>query len=217
MTATRARLVLAVVGGVTLTVLFDSFAPQPSYAQPGDPCATASSLSPLKSVPSAAAQADGREPQRRPLDHDDRWRHLDGLYAHRATVARGRLTQSSLTSPSLNQQSSDVGDIAVLQDAGDLMIRPNPLDLRDAGVRLTPNNRGGYDTTPLVYAFRQPLGSPITLSDDDTREIALPFAFPYFGQPYTPAFVDSDGNLTFTEGDSSSVERSVSRLLSGPP
>lgn len=217
MTATRSRLLLVAVGGVTLMVVFGRSAPQTSYAQSSDPCAATTSLSQLKGGPAAAAQAEGREPKRRPLDHDDRWRHLDALYAHRAAVAHGRVAQASQVSPTVNQQSADVGDVAVLQDAGDLMIKPNPLDLRDVGVRLTPNNRGGYDTSPLAYAFRHPLGSSVILSDDDTREIMLPFAFPYFGQRYSQAFVNSDGNLTFTEGDSSSTERSVSRLLSGPP
>ena len=117
----------------------------------------------------------------------------------------------------MSSLAADVGDVAVLQDAGDLMIKPNPLDLRDAGLRLRPNDRGGYEVTPLAYGFRQPLGSSITLSDDDAHEVALPFAFPYFGHQYRRAFVNSDGNLTFTEGDSSSTERSISRLLSGPP
>jgi hypothetical protein len=90
------------------------------------------------------------------------------------------------------------------------MIRPNPLDLRDVGLRLMPNNRRGYDTSPLAFGFRRPLGSSITLSDDDTREIALPFAFPYFGQQYSQAFVNSDGNLTFTEGRH--LERGTIRL-----
>ena len=117
----------------------------------------------------------------------------------------------------MSSLAADVGDVAVLQDAGDLMITPNPLDLRDAGLQLRPNDRGGYEVTPLAYGFRQPLGSSITLSDDDAHEVALPFAFPYFGHQYRRAFVNSDGNLTFTEGDSSSSERSISRLLSGPP
>jgi hypothetical protein len=43
----------------------------------------------------------------------------------------------------VNSQSPDVGDIAVLQDAGDVMITPNPLDLRDVGLRLTPNKKRG--------------------------------------------------------------------------
>ena len=105
----------------------------------------------------------------------------------------------------MSSLSADVGDVAVLQDAGDPTIKPNPLDLRDAGLRLRPNDRRGYEVTPLAYGFRQPLGSSITLSDNYAREVALPFAFPYFGQQYRRAFVNSDGNLTFTEGDSSST------------
>src|SRR5262245_55637183 len=125
MTARSSRLLLAATGAVSLTVLLETLLQRPGYAQSNDPCAATASLSALNSGRSARAQADVPEPKSRPLDHDDRWRHLDGLYAHRAAVARARVAQSSLESPTVTGQSSDIGDIAVLQDAGDLMIRPN--------------------------------------------------------------------------------------------
>jgi hypothetical protein len=164
MTVTSSRLLLAAIAGVTLTVLFDTPLQKPGFAQSNDPCTATLSLVAATGGSAARAQTDGREPKRRPLDHDDRWRHLDGLYKHRAAIARGRVAQTALESPTVNSQSPDVGDIAVLQDAGDLMITPNPLDLRDAGLRLTPNNRRGYDAGPLPFAFRQPLGSAIDTS-----------------------------------------------------
>jgi hypothetical protein len=57
----------------------------------------------------------------------------------------------------------------------------------------------------------------LTLSDDDTREMTLPFGFTFFNQRYDRVFVNSDGNLTFTEADTASTARSVSRFLTGPP
>jgi hypothetical protein len=93
MTVTSVRLPLAAMAGVTLTVLFDTPLQQPGFAQSNDSCAATLSLSASTGGPAARAQADGRERKRRPLDHDDRWRHFDGLYKHRAAVARGRVAQ----------------------------------------------------------------------------------------------------------------------------
>ncbi|MBZ5586453.1 MAG: hypothetical protein LAQ30_30555, partial [Acidobacteriia bacterium] len=50
----------------------------------------------------------------------------------------------------------------------------------------------------------------------DTRLVALPFAFPFFGAAYNQIYVNSDGNLTFTVGDTA-TDRSVGRMAAGPP
>ncbi len=136
---------------------------------------------------------------------------LDDLYAHRAARLRGQ----ALVSPS--PAGADVGHIAVLQDQGDLVLRANRLDLSDVGLRFTQNGSGGYDVRRTEAPFRAPLGSRLTLSDDDSRAATVPFAFPFFGQSQTSAFVNSDGNVTFGEGDNASSERSVSRVLTGAP
>ncbi len=159
---------------------------------------------------SAGAQA-ARDAKRERLDHGDRWRHLDSLAADRANAARRRLAPRAVGA------AVDVGEIAVLQDAGDLMILANPLDLADVSLRLAPNAAGGYDIARDAYGFREPLGMPLVLADDDARSVVLPFAFPFYGQPYTEMFVNSDGNLTFRTRDVASTERSVSRLLTGAP
>src|SRR5262245_12852366 len=108
MTATSSRLLLATIGGVCVTVFIETVQQPPNYAQSNDPCAATASLSARTGASAPAALTDAREPKRRPLDHDDRWRHLDGVYAHRAAVARGRVAQTSLESPAVNRQSSDV-------------------------------------------------------------------------------------------------------------
>ena len=61
-------------------------------------------------------------------------------------------------------------------------------------------------------------GSPVVaLGDDDSRQITLPFAFPFFGVAYRQLFLNSDGNLTFTAGDTASSGRSVGRMTGGLP
>ena len=180
-------------------------------AQSVDPCAAMAS----GSTPTSRSSSEtGNRPRKRdPLDRDDRWSHLDSLWAHRAAVAQRRLVPLSTG----RQTASGAGEVAVLQDAGDLIARANPLDLGDVGLLLMPNTNGGYDVSKTAYGFRQSLGSRIPLGDDDMREVLLSFVFPFFGNGYDRVFVNSDGNLTFGEGDTASTERSVSRLLTGAP
>jgi hypothetical protein len=181
-------------------------------AQSPDPCATVASAAPPVTAASSTG-AQSADDKAGPLDHDDRWSHLDSLWAHRAGVVRGLVARQSVDVDA----SRDAGEIAVVEDQGDLIMRANPVDLSDVGLRFTPNAGGGYDVSRISYTFRQPPGSSITLKDDDSYEIALPFAFAFFGVSRDRVFVNSDGNLTFGEGDVASSDRSVSRLLTGPP
>jgi hypothetical protein len=177
------------------------------HAQSADPCASVSARG------TRAVRSTARPPKTGPLEHDDRGRQLDALWTHRAAIAQRRV--SAL--PARQTAAQAIGEIAVLQDSGDLITRANPMDLEDAGVRLMPNTAGGYDVSRTGFQFRSSLGSAITMADDDARDTALPFAFTYFGKSYDRVFVNSDGNLTFGQGDTATSERSVSRLLTGPP
>ena len=49
------------------------------------------------------------------------------------------------------------------------------------------------------------------------RRSNVPFGFTFYGRAQTAAFVNSDGNITFEEGDRASTDRNVARLLTGPP
>jgi len=104
------------------------------------------------------------------------------------------------------------GDVAMLVDQGDLIFLPNPLDLQGKGLEFRP----GY-TVSRVDRPLGPEGSALVLGDDDSKEVALPFAFPFFGKTYAKAFVNSDGNLTFEAADNASTARTLARLVSGPP
>jgi hypothetical protein len=147
------------------------------------------------------------------VDRDPRWRVFDALWTHRQR--EGRAEPLAATAPGPN--SIDIGEIAVLQDEGDLIAAPNQLDVRGAGLRFTRNAGGGYDVTRIDAAFRTALGNRLTLTDDDSSQVNVPFAFSFYGQNQTVAFVNSDGNVTFEEEDRASTERNVARLLTGPP
>jgi len=119
--------------------------------------------------------------------------------------------------------NSDIGNIAVIQDTGGVVERMNQFDLGNNTLTFTPAApnavqysysvaQNGYDSAAASQ------GTPLAaLDDDDTRLVSLPFAFPFFGATYNQVFVNSDGNLTFTVGDSASTDRSLGRTTAGPP
>ena len=115
--------------------------------------------------------------------------------------------------------SLDVGDIAVLDDDGTLLVLANAFDVANRSVRFTPFGAGyqvaAGDAAPDTAATAA--GTALTLADDDTREIPLGFSFNFYGNTYTSVFINSDGNLTFTGGDLSVTPRDLGRFLTGLP
>lgn len=130
--------------------------------------------------------------------------------------AREARERSGLAVRGSNVRASSVvsrsGDVAMIVDQGDLLFKANGLDLQGKGLEFRP----GY-TVSRVDRSLNPEGAPLALGDDDSREVPLPFAFPFFGKNYDKAFVNSDGNLTFEAADSASTARTLARLVSGPP
>jgi len=135
------------------------------------------------------------------------------LWTHRAARDLGL---SRTLDVSLPVDNEDIGEIAVLQDAGDLIVRANTFDLNDVGLRFTPSG-GGYNLTRADGGFRSALGTRLVLEDDDSEGFDVPFTFSFYGTTQSRGFVNSDGNITFGDADSASTDRSVSRFLAGAP
>jgi hypothetical protein len=187
--------------------------PGPSPTPGGtNPCAAAPVEGEAVSVPGQATATTLRQ-KTEVVDRDPRWRVLDALWTHRQRA--GRPQERAATASGRN--SIDIGEIAVLQDEGDLIAPPNALDIRSQGLRFTRNGAGGYDVARIDGTFRANLGTRLTLTDDDSVQVDVPFGFSFYGQTQTTAFVNSDGNVTFEEADHASTERNVARLLTGPP
>jgi hypothetical protein len=133
----------------------------------------------------------------------------------KANEAKSRRALAIRSLSASNTRAAEVtrnGDVAMLVDQGDLIFAANPLDLHGKGLEFQP----GY----TVSRVDRPVGVDgvfLNLGDDDTREVPLPFAFPFFDKSYDKVFVNSDGNLTFGAGDSASTSRTLARLISGPP
>ena len=174
-----------------------------------DPCAGLSSTA-LTAPVDAALRAQKREL----IDGDSRYNIFDALALHRARQLRGELARAPQSAGPTN--TADVGEIAVIQDEGDIVAPPNAFDLRNAGVRFTRSG-GGYAAARIDGGFRQTLGRQLQLGDDDSAAAASVFGIPFYGVSQTAAFVNSDGNVTFGEEDRASTERNIARLATGPP
>ena len=191
--------------------------PPPSGPGGQNPCAAADTSPDLSTAsPDSTSRAAVVDKNAGHIDGSTRWRVLEDLWIHRQAESRrsGPDRRFDATVPGSQQ---DVGEIAVLQDEGDLLTPPNSFDLRSSGLRFTPNGAGGYDVRQADGSFRGSLGRALELTDDDTERAEVPFAFQFFGQRQSSAFVNSDGNITFGEGDTATTERNVARLLTGPP
>ncbi len=218
--ADRARLLLA--AGVLAVALAacgggsGGGTPSPSPPSPPpstqNPCSTASLDADTAEFAAPADEALVRR-KRTMGDGNPRWRVLDDLWTHREAEIRGLRRDTFTPQPS----AVDVGNIAVVQDQGDILLPANTYDLVGLGLQFTRNGSGGYDVRRIDGTFRSTLGTRITLTDDDSHEAPIPFSLQFYGAPQTTGFVNSDGNITFGEEDKASTERNVSRLLTGPP
>lgn len=144
---------------------------------------------------------------------DAKWAHDEERARRERTAAPRTLAHTSSTRA--HTADADNGQIAVLEDRGDLALLRNLFDLAGAGLQFAPGAAYGVSRVDRPVAATG--GNKLALGDDDTREVTLPFEFPFFGQSYGRVWVNSDGNLTFGAGDSASTARNVGRLLAGPP
>ncbi len=182
-----------------------------------NPCASAAEEADQTEIELPADELAARHARKtNVLDGNPRWRVLDALWTHREYSERNQRTPDERRTIS-PRNNVDVGEIAVVQDEGDLVLPPNTYDLRSLGLRFTRNGSGGYNVTRIDGNFRATLGTRLTLDDDDSAPGTMPFGFSFYGRAETAVFVNSDGNITFEEADKSSTERNVARLLTGPP
>ena len=160
-------------------------------------------------------KATGRETKYGPLGADER-DVRDLLQRSLSSAQAQRVTTTAASVQPLSDR--DENNIAILEDRnGDLIIPANRFDLVNVGIRFEPAG-AGYAVTGTGAAFRGQLGRRLSLSDDESspsQTIAFPFQF--YGRAFTSLFVNSDGNLTFGEGDSASTTRGLDRLASGAP
>jgi uncharacterized protein (TIGR03437 family) len=161
--------------------------------------------------------------------HPDRGR--EEMHLHKQSERRGvkRLRRIGLTSVAGERDAGgvtvrpDSGNIALLDDTDGVVSRRNPFNLHKRTLRFTPADAAAskyrFDLDVDTYDAAAASGGELItgLADDDSREVRLPFAFPFFGARYQSLFVNSDGNLTFGAGDAAITDRSLGRFTSGAP
>jgi len=211
---------IAVVLGLLSAACGGSSSPPPSTTPPPttstNPCATALTDDEADVV-LTQDDLNAQARKRNVADGNPRWRVLDSLWTHREAENNPDLAALQRRGFSAPASAADVGDVAVVQDEGDIILPPNTYDLKTLGLRFSRNAAGGFSVSRIEGLFRASLGTRLTLTDDDSSQQNVPFGFSFYGKAETTAFVNSDGNITFEEADKSSTERNVARLLTGPP
>src|SRR5688572_208173 len=194
-----------------LAIALGAPVPRPvALAQSQDPCSAALAAEPVSAMRAPLARA----PKYGRFGADTR-DIRDLLHQHSAATSMG--TARAARAGARPAADRDDNNIAILEDNnGDMIIRANPFDLRNTGLRFEPAG-SGYSVAATGAEFRASLGQALTLSDDDSvaQTIAAPFEF--YGRRFTSLFVNSDGNLTFEGPDNASTERGLQRLASGAP
>jgi hypothetical protein len=125
----------------------------------------------------------------------------------------------SLSAASAKRNNQDVGEIAVMKANSTTLITPNVFDMKGKKITFTRDAQGAFDIKVGPGSISGNQGNPITLTDDDSEQIAFTngFNFKFYGATYNSVFINTDGNLTFKQPDSASTARDVFRVLTGPP
>jgi hypothetical protein len=176
------RLIAIGVLGLLASACGGSSSPSSSNPPPTttNPCTTAA-IEEDQAEPSAADQAAARALKTNILDGSPRWRVLDALWTHREYATRRNRRDDERTGLSPTRSNADVGEIAVIQDEGDLILPPNTYDLRSLGLRFTRNGAGGYNITRIDGNFRATIGTRLTQTDYDSSSSTVPFGFSFYG------------------------------------
>ena len=186
-----------------LAIALGAPVPRPvALAQSQNPCAAA-----LAAEPASAMRAPlARAPKYGRFGADTR-DIRDLLHQHSAAASMG--TARAAATGARPAADRDDNNIAILEDNnGDLIIRANPFDLANTGLRFEPAG-SGYAVASTGAEFRASLGRALTLGDDDSVAQTMAAPFKFYGRRFTSLFVNSDGNLTFDEGDNASTERGL--------
>lgn len=186
--------------------------PSAALAQAPNPCTAALAAEPH----TAMRPAPGRETKYGPLGADER--DVRELLQRSRSSAEANQRAEAMSAGIRVLADRDENNIAILEDRdGDLIIPANRFDLTNAGIRFEPAG-AGYAVSGTGAAFRDQLGRRLSLDDDDSSTSqTLAFPFQFYGRAVTSLFVNSDGNVTFGEGDSASTTRGLQRLASGAP
>lgn len=110
------------------------------------------------------------------------------------------------------------GQIALLNNDSSVVLPPNNFDLQGAEIQYLRRPKG-MSAVRVALGYKDVIGDKVAFGDDDSIEFVFEngFRFPFGDQVYDRVWVNSDGNLTFGEGDRDSAARNLTRFLNGAP
>ena len=172
-------------------------------------------VTPFAGPPAAPAQADARPAAPGAAGEFvcgfSRYGAEEGIAEHRqhrlrAAARHGQVDTQALAPVRL------VGDLAVIEDNGEIIMQPNGFDLKGRSLHFIPDG-DGYRVTSGDGQFVKEVGRPLTdftgadgrptaSANNGYAEVSLqgtPFSF--FGTSYDAVFVGVNGYLTFGRGD----------------
>ena len=110
-------------------------------------------------------------------------------------------------------RANDVGDTAVIEDDGSIIVPPSAFNLKKSSVLFTPEG-GGYRIARTSVPFTSDFGSRVRSflaidgqpgnADNGYHEIEFAgSSFPFYGIDYDRIFIGTNGYITFNQGDTS--------------
>ena len=141
-----------------------------------NPCSTALEADqPSANLTSGVAGQAGRANKKTLIDGNPRGRVYEAMWINRAaqedrqrggarqsaTVGAAAEGRTGITTPA--PVAEDIGEIAIVQDSGDLILPAHTFDLVGVGLRFTRNGSNGYSVAKIDGNFRANLGSSLTL------------------------------------------------------
>jgi hypothetical protein len=113
--------------------------------------------------------------------------------------------------PAFGPSATEVGDTAVVEDDGTILIPPGPFSLKKSSILFTPDGDGyriSSGGVPFTGDFGSRLGyffgadNKLGDADNGYRDVTLLGAqFPFFGVSYDTIYIGTNGYITFTQGD----------------
>jgi hypothetical protein len=99
-------------------------------------------------------------------------------------------------------QTTQVGNILVLQADPELLILSNSFDLSNVTLRFHPVSKGRYAHTVELTNFDAEAAETVQLADDESYELVFShFQFVFGRKTYDRCFINSNGNITFETMD----------------
>jgi len=155
-------------------------------------------------------------------------RYGDEVIKHR--IHQQRLSRRMVAAQPVETFNADIGDIAVIEDDGQIVADANPFDLEGKSLTFTPGGASSYtvsagdalalepDPGARIEDFETDLDPPHTPPDDGFKQIDFGegFSFSFYGVSYSRVLIGTNGFLSFDSG-TGDPEESAAKFINDRP